>query len=79
MKLSELIVTEAKKFKENDRVILPANEDEPEQKGYVMEVEGRDMYIVSIDDEYIDQEAGDDGIREVHADDMKLDTSIHRP
>ena len=63
------------KFKENDRVILPANKEEGwvEERGIVIDIPSREyphMYGVQIDDIYKVDEF-DDGIREVHGDDIR--------
>lgn len=62
-------------FEEGETVILPANVEEgwPEQKGTVTEVQDQKkwpgMYIVEVEPDQDDPE--DDGIREVHASNMK--------
>jgi hypothetical protein len=60
------------KFKEGQKVILLANEEEgwPEETGTVSAVEPKDMYVVDLDQKYIVDE-DDDGVREVHASGMK--------
>lgn len=59
----------ANKFNVGDKVRLPAiNEpgnEQPEEIGVVQEVETGGMYIVHVDS------TDDDGIREVHEDDME--------
>jgi hypothetical protein len=57
--------TRVEKYKVGDRVVLPANEEEGwvEQTGTVSAVEGKNMYLVDVTPEDVD----DDGIREVHA------------
>lgn len=71
----------AKKFKRGQRVILPANEEEgwEREEGTITDVNSKDMYIVQLDDKYIwwkspnDPEDRDDGIREVHADNIEAE------
>lgn len=59
------------KYKEGDKVILPAFEEEgnsqPREIGKVLEVERGKMYVVEVDTEDPD----DDGIREVHEDNIE--------
>lgn len=61
------------KFKENDRVLLPAqpaeegNDAQPDQWGTVRLAQGNGWYIVDL--EITDAE--DDGMREVHEDYMR--------
>jgi len=69
-KLSSRKLTErVKKFKDNERVKLPAIPEDgiPEEYGVIVDVEDDDMYVVKVDDEYRDDH-GDDGRRKVHAD-----------
>lgn len=58
-------------MKRGTRVRLLANESEgwPEEFGTVLSYEGIGLYIVQVDEEYSVE--GDDGIREVYADDME--------
>lgn len=56
------------KFKAGEHVVLPEFEDEPRQNAVVLYVEeGNGMYVVQVEPE----EEGDDGIREVHEDQME--------
>lgn len=61
------------KFKVGQRVILKANKREGwmEEKGKVIMVENRGMYLVKVDKTYC-SEMDDDGIREVHVSGMKV-------
>ncbi len=66
------------KFKENDKVILKANAEEswPEELGVVTVVQDQNkypgMYIVQITETPLVMDEDDDGIREVHEDNMML-------
>lgn len=75
--LVETLLSEG--YKEGQRVILksyPKGSEEfpeglPEERGTIEGVEGGGMYVVRVDDQYIDQSEGDDGLREVHADQIQ--------
>ena len=64
------------KFKKHNKVILKANIEEgwPEEKGVVIEVQNQNeypgMYIVQIIETPFKMEESDDGIREVHEDNL---------
>jgi hypothetical protein len=57
------------KFQYNQKVRLPAFEDQPEETGTVEEYEGNGMYIVIVSPRRDTCE--DDGIREVHEENME--------
>lgn len=67
-------------FEIGDRVDLLPFEDNPEEVGTIIGVEDQEkypgMYIVQIDDEFLVTAESifvrDDGLREVHADQMQL-------
>lgn len=75
--VDNILKHKTKKFKIGDRVILPANEEEGwlEERGEVIEVENKDMYIVQIDNVYL-RDSEDDGIREVHISDIKPEIDL---
>lgn len=56
-------------FNDGEEVILLAFEDEPEQRGTILNWQGKDLYTVSLHDEY--REPGDDGLREVLSDQLR--------
>jgi hypothetical protein len=64
-------------YKEGQRVILKAYpkgdkdfpDGLPEERGTIEGVEGKGMFVVRVDDKYL--EDGDDGLREVHADQIQ--------
>lgn len=60
-----------KKFSEGERVVLLANEEEgwKTETGTVIEVQEKDMYVVEIDCSFREDRL-DDGIREVHVENM---------
>lgn len=72
-------------FKVGDRVILPANAEEgwPEERGEVIEVQDQaqwpGMLVVGVDEEYLGNDGDDDdGIREVHENDVQPDGTWFR-
>lgn len=56
------------KYKPSQKIILKENPEEgwSEQEATIVEYEGNGMYIVDVTPEY----KGDDGIREVHEDNI---------
>ena len=66
------------KFKAKDKVILKANTEEnwPEELGVIIEVQDQNkypgMYIVQVIETPLEMEDNDDGIREIHEDNITL-------
>lgn len=66
------------KFKAKDKVILKANAEEnwPEELGVIIKVEDQNkypgMYIVQIIETPLEMKDNDDGIREIHEDNITL-------
>jgi hypothetical protein len=60
-------------YSEGDRVILPANEQEKDEGGIVVQRDKihANMYLVLLDECHHTRDPEDDGVREVHADQMK--------
>lgn len=59
-------------FAVGNRVRLPGDSEEglPEEYGVIEEMEEKDMFVVRVDEKYITED-GDDGLREVSAEDMQ--------